>query len=137
MNVAPLLDPTIRPGSSTQDDDPAEIREWLEALEAVVSSGGIERARYLLDQLDEQARNLGIVPHQQAYSAYRNTIPLDRQGGYPGNLRLEERITAINRWNALAMVARANAAFGELGGHIATYASVAEIFEIGFHHFFR
>ena len=71
------------------------------------------------------------------YSAYQNTIPLEQQGAYPGDLALEERITAIMRWNALAMVVRANQAYGELGGHIASYASAAEIFEIGFNHFFR
>src|SRR5208282_4812143 len=71
------------------------------------------------------------------YSAYRNTIPLEKQGHYPGDLALEERLTSIIRWNALAMVARANRAYGELGGHIASYASAAEIFETGFNHFFR
>jgi len=137
MNVEALLDAGLGRGADSLDDDPAEILEWIEALEAVVRVGGLERGRHLLARLDEQARNLGIVPHLQPYSAYRNTIPLERQAAYPGDLRLEERITAINRWNALAMVARANAAFGELGGHIASYASVAEIFEVGFNHFFR
>src|SRR5205823_7236231 len=83
------------------------------------------------------AQQLGIVPHVQPYSAYRNTIPVEQQGRYPGDLGLEERLTAIMRWNALAMVVRANQAYGELGGHIASYASAAEIFEVGFNHFFR
>ena len=78
-----------------------------------------------------------IVERVAPYSAYQNTIPLEHQGVYPGDLALEERITSIMRWNALAMVARANAAHGELGGHIASYASAAEIFETGFHHHFR
>ncbi|MBK1688346.1 alpha-ketoglutarate dehydrogenase [Rubrivivax gelatinosus] len=119
------------------DTDPQETREWLEALQAVVADAGPERGLYLLEQLERQAQQLGVVPHVPPYSAYRNTIPLERQGAYPGDLRLEERLLAVLRWNALAMVVRANEAYGELGGHIASYASAAEIFEVGFNHFFR
>ena len=119
------------------DADPQETREWLEALRAVVADGGAGRGLFLIEQLEAQAQELGIVPHMQPFSAYRNTIGIDRQGAYPGDLRIEERLTAIMRWNALAMVVRANAAYGELGGHIASYASAAEIFEVGFNHFFR
>ena len=119
------------------DLDPEETREWLEALQAVVAGAGPDRALYLLEQLQDQAQQQGMVPHSQPFSAYRNSIPLDRQGAYPGDLRVEERLTAIMRWNALAMVVRANEAYGELGGHIASYASAAEIFEVGFNHFFK
>ena len=119
------------------DRDPEETREWLQALQAVVAEAGPERALYLLEQLQDQAQQLGVVPHMQPFSAYRNTIGLAQQGAYPGNPRIEERLTALLRWNALAMVMRANQAYGELGGHIASYASAAEIFECGFHHFFR
>ncbi|MBG6081721.1 alpha-ketoglutarate dehydrogenase [Rubrivivax gelatinosus] len=119
------------------DLDPQETREWLEALQAVVADAGPERGLFLLEQLERQAQQLGVVPHVPPYSAYRNTIPLERQGAYPGDLRLEERLLAVLRWNALAMVVRANEAYGELGGHIASYASAAEIFEVGFNHFFR
>ncbi|MDP3082842.1 MAG: pyruvate dehydrogenase (acetyl-transferring), homodimeric type, partial [Rubrivivax sp.] len=119
------------------DTDPPETQEWIDALQAVVDRAGAARGLYLIEQLEEQAQQLGIVPHVQPYSAYRNTIPLERQGSFPGNPVIEERLTAIMRWNALAMVARANAAYGELGGHIASYASAAEIFEVGFNHFFR
>ena len=119
------------------DFDPQETEDWLDALEGVVDASGSDRALYLLAQLDEQARRLGLVSHAQPYSAYRNTIALERQGAYPGDLALEERITSIVRWNALAMVVRANQAYGELGGHIASYASAAEIFETGFNHFFK
>jgi pyruvate dehydrogenase E1 component len=122
---------------AASDQDPAETREWLEALEAVVRDGGPERGRFLLKQLEEQAQHLGILAHVPPYSAYQNTIPLEQQQPYPGDLELEKRITAIVRWNALAMVVRANRAYGELGGHIASYASAAEIFEVGFNHFFR
>ena len=100
-------------------------------------SAGRDRGHFLLKQLEEQAQHLGIVERIPPYSAYQNTIPLDRQGAYPGDLALEERIMAIVRWNALAMVVRANKAHGELGGHIASYTSAAEIFETGFNHFFR
>ncbi|HEX6795928.1 MAG TPA: alpha-ketoglutarate dehydrogenase [Casimicrobiaceae bacterium] len=119
------------------DADPDETREWLDALDASVRAGGKERGAFLLKQLEAQAQHLGILAHVPPYSAYQNTIPLEEQGAYPGNLALEERITSIVRWNALAMVVRANRAYGELGGHIASYASAAEIFEVGFNHFFH
>ena len=125
------------PDALQVDVDPQETQEWLDALRAAVAANGAGRGLYLLDQLQDQAVQLGIVPHAQAFSAYRNTIALERQGGYPGDLAIEERLTAIVRWNALAMVVRANQAYGELGGHIASYASAAEIFELGFNHFFR
>lgn len=120
-----------------EDADPLETREWLDAFESVVRSAGRERGLFLLKQLEMQARDLGIASHTAPYSAYRNTIPLNEQVPHPGDVALEERITAIVRWNALAMVVRANQAYGELGGHIASYASAAEIFEMGFNHFFR
>jgi pyruvate dehydrogenase E1 component len=119
------------------DSDAVETREWLESFEAVARECGPERALFLLDRLEEQAQELALAPRALPYSAYRNTIAIDRQGAYPGDLALEERITSLVRWNALAMVMRANAAHGDLGGHIASYASAAEIFEIGFNHFFR
>jgi pyruvate dehydrogenase E1 component len=103
----------------------------------VIKEEGTDRALFLLDELEEQLRRRGVRASVQPYSAYRNTIPVDRQGPYPGDLAMEERITSLIRWNALAMVARANQAYGELGGHIASYASAAEIFEVGFNHFFR
>jgi len=124
-------------GSTAQDCDPAETREWLDSLSAVVRASGEARGLYLLHQLQEEAQQLGIVAHVPPFSSYRNTIGVEAQGPYPGDLALEERLTAIMRWNALAMVVRANRAYGELGGHIASYASAAEIFETGFHHFFR
>ena len=125
------------PAQKTTDADPEETREWLEALEAVVRRHGKGRGVYLLSQLEEQARQLDILTHAVPYSSYRNTIALDQQAVHPGDVALEERITAILRWNALAMVVRANQAYGELGGHVASYASAAEIFEVGFNHFFR
>ncbi|MFZ9477729.1 MAG: alpha-ketoglutarate dehydrogenase [Steroidobacteraceae bacterium] len=123
--------------NAIQDSDPEETREWLEALKAAVASGGRERGLFLLTQLEQQAQQLGVVAHVMPYSAYQNTVPLAEQAVHPGDVALEERLTAIMRWNALAMVVRANKAYGELGGHVATYASAAEIFETGLNHFFR
>ena len=120
-----------------QDTDPGETREWADALEAAVRTGGNARGLFLLKELESQAQRLGIVSHIPPFSAYQNTIPLQQQAPYPGDLELEQRITSIIRWNALAMVVRANRAYGDLGGHIASYASAAEIFEVGFNHFFR
>ena len=121
----------------THDSDPEETREWLEALKAAVASGGRDRGLFLLTQLEQQAQQLGVVAHVMPYSAYQNPVPLAEQAVHPGDVALEERLTAIMRWNALAMVVRANKAYGELGGHVATYASAAEIFETGLNHFFR
>ena len=113
------------------DVDPAETQEWLDALAGAIAAGGKERAAFLLRKLAEHADVLGVHDRPPPYSAYQNTIPVEEQGPYPGDLAIEERLTAIIRWNALAMVVRANKAYGELGGHIASYASAAEIFEIG------
>ncbi|MFO1413959.1 MAG: alpha-ketoglutarate dehydrogenase [Burkholderiales bacterium] len=129
----PLPDDPAAPG----DSDPRETQEWRDALGGLVRHGGPERALFVLRQLQEQAQELGLVQLEAPHSAYQNTIPLAQQGPYPGDLALEQRLTAIMRWNALAMVVRANQAYGELGGHIASYASAAEIFEVGFNHFFR
>lgn len=120
-----------------QDFDPAEISEWLDSLSAVVRYCGRARGAYLMRELGLHARNLGVTALPAPYSAYQNTIALGEQAVHPGNVEMEERIVALMRWNALAMVVRANQAHGELGGHIASYASAAEIFEIGFNHFFR
>ena len=124
-------------GANITDSDPTETQEWIDSMSSVTSVHGPERAQFLLRQLEEVIRNTGFTASGQPFSAYRNSISVDQQMKYPGNLELEERITAINRWNALVMVMRANKAYGGLGGHIASYASAAEIFETGFNHFFR
>ena len=121
----------------TGDSDPVETGEWLDALAGVLAYGGRDRARFLLAALDRQAKLMGVAGDAAPYHPYRNSIPAEEQPPYPGNLALEEKLVAIMRWNALAMVVRANGAYGELGGHIASYASAAEIFETGFNHFFR
>ncbi len=107
------------------------------SFDAVFHHVGGDRAAFLLNELCRRANQLGIVSNALPFSPYRNTIPLDRQVPFPGDIVMEERITAIIRWNALAMVMRANKSARELGGHIASFASAAEIFEIGFNHFFR
>jgi pyruvate dehydrogenase E1 component len=135
MSAQNILSPSAPAGNT--DADPTETREWVESLESVLHEAGVERALFLLDELAQQLRSKGVRTSVQPYSAYRNTIPLDKQGAYPGDLAIEERLTSVMRWNALAMVVRANQAYGELGGHIASYASAAEIFEVGFNHFFR
>jgi pyruvate dehydrogenase E1 component len=121
----------------TDDPDPVETREWLDSLSSVVQHAGRNRGLHLLTTLSRHARTLGVTAAHSQYSPYSNTIPVSDQPPYPGNLPLEERLTALMRWNALAMVSHANRAHGELGGHIASYASAAEIFEVGFNHFFR
>ncbi len=119
------------------DPDPTETSEWLAALNSVRRFAGSERATFLLRALAREAARHGVVADAPPFSPYRNTISVERQPPFPGDLAMEERITAIVRWNALVMVMRANKASSELGGHIASYASAAEIFEVGFNHFFR
>ncbi len=119
------------------DADPLETREWLEAFDALLATEGRERATFLLRKLLEHARSRKVKLPPVFNTPYCNTIPLAEQPQFPGNLELEQRISAIVRWNALAMVVRANRAHPELGGHIASYASAADLFEVGFNHFFR
>ncbi|SIT35034.1 pyruvate dehydrogenase, decarboxylase component E1, thiamin-binding [Paraburkholderia piptadeniae] len=119
------------------DSDPQETAEWLAALDGVVQHVGIERAQYLFDRLAAHALSNGVASARVSVTPYANTIPVDQQPPYPGDLDTEERLAAALRWNALAMVVRANRAYGELGGHIASYASAADLFEVGFNHFFR
>jgi len=120
-----------------EDHDPEETGEWLAALEGVIGHAGKARARFLLERLAALASSRGVTPARVSPTLYRNTIPVDDQPPYPGDLGVEARLAAALRWNALAMVVRANRAYGELGGHIASYASAADLFEVGFHHFFR
>ncbi len=119
------------------DIDPAETAEWRDAFQALVATEGPERARFVLDQLAILARNPHVGWSPELVTPYVNTVPVDRQPDFPGDLAIEERLASLMRWNALAMVVRANTAYGELGGHIASYASAADLFEVGFNHFFR
>ena len=119
------------------DDDPQETREWLEALDALIAAEGPARATFVLKQLLQHARTRRVPLPQVLNTPYLNTISLGEQAPFPGNLEIEQRLSALVRWNALAMVVRANQASPELGGHIASYASAADLFEVGFNHFFR
>ena len=119
------------------DADPVETREWIEALDALIETEGRERATFLLRRLLQHARARRVPLPQVLATPYVNTIGLAEQPPYQGNLEIEARISALVRWNALAMVVRANREYAELGGHIASYASAADLFEVGFNHFFR
>jgi pyruvate dehydrogenase E1 component len=119
------------------DVDVAETREWLDSLEAVVHYHGPERARYLLTELDNTARKSGVDVPFTATTPFINTIPPSQQPPFPGNREIERRIKSLLRWNAMAMVVRANRDEKGIGGHISTYASAATLFEIGFNHFFK
>ncbi|MDO9596784.1 MAG: pyruvate dehydrogenase (acetyl-transferring), homodimeric type [Azoarcus sp.] len=127
--------PTIFTPAPDRDAD--ETNDWLDSLAEVIERDGVDRAEYLVGRLIETGRRAGGRFHTRHTTPYRNTIGVEAQPPYPGNLDMEARITAIHRWNALAMVSRANKAHPELGGHIATYASIADLFEVGFNHFFR
>lgn len=121
----------------THDVDPQETQEWRDALDALIEAYGESRARFILDQMVSHARARGVAWQPELATPYQNTIHVNDQPTFPGDLAIEERLASIMRWNALAMVARANAAYGELGGHIASYASAADLFEVGFNHFFH
>ncbi len=119
------------------DSDALETTEWLDAFAALVAAQGPERARFVLDQLVGAANTAHIGWSPELATPYVNSIAVDQQGSFPGDLAIEEKLASLMRWNALAMVARANGAYGELGGHIASYASAADLFEVGFNHFFK
>ena len=114
-----------------------ESREWIESLDYVLQRSGPERARQLLEELRDHARQAGAVIPSSANTPYINTIPASKQPPFPGSHELEQRIRNIHRWNAMMMVVRANRDDPTIGGHIATYASAAALLEIGFNHFFR
>ena len=128
-------------GAAANDTDAQETREWIEALDAVIASEGPERAHYLLETLIDEARQAGIDHPFSATTAYVNTVPTDQEERCPGNLEIEERLRAYMRWNAMAMVVKANridpADGGDLGGHISSFASVATMFGAGFNHFWH
>jgi pyruvate dehydrogenase E1 component len=119
------------------DVDPSETAEWLESLDYVLESKGPERVQQLLAALEEAAIRNGVELPFTATTPYVNTIPADKQPPYPGKRELERRIKSFIRWNAMAMVTRANRDHAGIGGHISTFASSANLYEVGFNHFFR
>ncbi len=118
-----------------KDLDPQETAEWLESFEYVLRRDGSERAAFLLDRLKETAYRQGVHFPSVATTPYVNTIPVDRQPDYPGDREIERRIKSIIRWNAMAMVVRANQQSPGIGGHISTFASAATLYEVAFNHF--
>jgi len=121
----------------TAEEQALETREWIESLDYVLETGGPERARDLLAQLQIHAKQHDVEIPFSANTPYINTIPADKQPPYPGSREIERRIKSLVRWNAMAMVVRANRLENGIGGHISTYASAATLYEVGFNHFFR
>jgi len=119
------------------DIDPTETEEWLEALGSVLEFEGGDRAHYLLDRLIGEGRQRGAPVPYSTTTPYINTIPVEKQPPYPGDLATEWRIRSMNRWNAIAMVLRANKESSELGGHIASFQSAATLYDVGWTHFWR
>ncbi|MEE8635965.1 MAG: pyruvate dehydrogenase (acetyl-transferring), homodimeric type [Acidiferrobacterales bacterium] len=120
-----------------QDLDPIETQEWLEALEAVLEREGPERAHFLLEQLIDTARRSGAYLPFSANTAYLNTIPAAQEERSPGDPAIEWRLRSFIRWNAMAIVVRANRISTELGGHIASFGSAATLYDVGFNHFWH
>ena len=119
------------------DADPQETNEWLEALASVLEREGPARVNFLLERLSETARRAGAYIPYNANTAYMNTIPLSQEERSPGDAEIENKLRSLVRWNAMATVVRANKESSELGGHIASFASAATLYDIGFNHFFR
>ena len=123
--------------TTSPDVEQDEIQEWVESLDAVLQDGGPEVASHILERLRARAQAAGVPTPFSANTPYTNTIPVHQQPVFPGDQELERRIKSLIRWNALAMVVRANRVEHNIGGHISTYASAATLFEVGFNHFFR
>ena len=136
-DISPSAQSILSAAAPTPDSDATETAEWIDAFDAVTKAGGKARAQYLFDRLADHALTRGVQSQRARITPYRNTIPVGEQAPYPGDLEIESRLSAAIRWNALAMVVRANKASAELGGHIASYASAADLFEVGFNHFFK
>ena len=133
MAAQPEPSPAARP----DDSDPIETQEWLDALTAVIEREGPERAHQLLERLIDSARERGADVPFSTNTPYINTIPPEQEQRSPGNLEIEERLRSMMRWNAMAMVVRANKGEGDLGGHIASFASLANMLGAGFNHFWH
>ena len=124
--------------SESEDDiDSEETQEWLDSLEAVIELDGKTRANYLLNKLQNLLASQGFGSQKNFIAPYKNTIAKEVEASFPGDLAMEKKITAFMRWNVMAMVLRANKVSDGIGGHIASYASSASLYEVGFNHFFR
>ena len=123
--------------SPQTDIDALETQEWINALESVIEADGSDRARFLLRELADVAREAGAQLPYGLNTPYINTIPVEKQPALPADRQLEFKIRSMIRWNAAAMVLRANKISTEYGGHIASFSSAAVLYEIGFNHFWR
>ena len=120
-----------------QDVDPTETREWIDSLKAVVQYRGPERAHFIIERLVDEARRSGAYLPYSMTTAYVNTIPVEKEAKAPGDPKMEEEIRAALRWNAVAIILRANKKSSELGGHISSFASAAILYDVGYEHFFH
>jgi pyruvate dehydrogenase E1 component len=128
----------LQPKASPAEDlNPQETAEWLQALDQIIDEAGPDRASFLLDRLLNRAGTYGAAPPYRINTPYLNTIPAEQQAEFPGDRALERRLKSLIRWNAMAMVVRANKYDSGIGGHISSYASLATLLEVGFNHFFR
>ena len=125
------------PVDDARDIDATEVRDWFDSLDAVIDRYGLTATGRLLQQLTRRAERVGVDLPFTANTPYINTIPPEEETRYPGDRDLEQQIKSIVRWNALAMVVRANQREAGIGGHISTYASAATLYEVGFNHFFH
>ncbi|MGO1285496.1 MAG: pyruvate dehydrogenase (acetyl-transferring), homodimeric type, partial [Brachybacterium sp.] len=123
--------------SHAQDPDPEETREWLESFDGLVEHRGQERASEIVQSLIQHARDEDLHLPDSLMTDYVNTIPVDEQPEYPGDVELEKELRNINRWNAAMVVHRAQRPEVSVGGHLSSYASIATMYEVGFNHFFR
>ncbi|WP_423708266.1 pyruvate dehydrogenase (acetyl-transferring), homodimeric type [Undibacterium sp. WLX3042] len=133
--MSPQIDQVL--AQAVNDPDVMETSEWLDALESVIENEGPERAHYLMERMADLARRRGAQIPFSSNTAYVNTIPADQGEHCPGNLEIEEKLRSIMRWNAMAMVVKANRLDGDLGGHLSSFASLANMLGIGFNHFWH
>ena len=119
------------------DNDPQETQDWLDSLESMIEVEGVEKAHYILEKLIDSERRSGVNLPYSATTAYVNSIPVDQQHRIAGDQEIEHKIRSYIRWNAMAMVTKANLKPGAVGGHIASFSSAATLYDVGFNHFFK
>ena len=119
------------------DEDPAETEDWIEAINSVLETSGAERAQFILQKLSVEVTETGVQLPYAINTPYRNTIPVAKEARMPGDLFLERGLRSLIRWNAMAMVMRANLKDATLGGHISSFQSSATLYDVGFNYFFR
>ena len=120
-----------------EDKDPIETSEWLEAINSVIEEEGVDRASFLMTKLAKRLNEEGAIPTYNLTTPFRNSIPVKDEAQMPGDLFMERRIRSLIRWNALALVLRANKNDDDLGGHISTFASNSHLWEVGQNHYYR